>query len=340
MTHVEICREPGRYGGWPANNGIWSWGDEIVVGFTYGYMVADPLNWKGHPIDPEQKSATTHARSTDGGLTWQLETPSLPAKPDGDGVPTKPADFTHPDFALKILSRGGVDAGASSRYYVSYDRCHTWDGPYLIPMMDQLGITSRTDYQVLDTDSAILFLTCCKSDGLEGRSSCCRTDDGGVSWRFLSHIGPEPKRWSIMPASVLLGGNRILVALRQRAKWESFPDFIDCYISDDMGESWEYLSTPAPDVGHGNPPAMIRLQDGRICITYGYRDEPYGMRARVSDTEGQTWGEEIILRDDGGGVDLGYPRAVQRADGKVVTAYYFHDALEGERYIGETIFEP
>ena len=26
-------QEPGKFCGWPANEGIWSWGDEILVGF-------------------------------------------------------------------------------------------------------------------------------------------------------------------------------------------------------------------------------------------------------------------------------------------------------------------
>ena len=34
MRQVTVYREPGRFAGWPANYGIWCWGDEIVVGFT------------------------------------------------------------------------------------------------------------------------------------------------------------------------------------------------------------------------------------------------------------------------------------------------------------------
>ncbi|MEZ4727442.1 MAG: hypothetical protein R3E79_09940 [Caldilineaceae bacterium] len=37
MQHITIYREPGRFAGWPANYGIWHWGNEIVVGFTAGY---------------------------------------------------------------------------------------------------------------------------------------------------------------------------------------------------------------------------------------------------------------------------------------------------------------
>ncbi|HQR07959.1 MAG TPA: sialidase family protein [Gemmatales bacterium] len=57
---------------------------------------------------------------------------------------------------------------------------------------------------------------------------------------------------------------------------------------------------------------MVKLQDCRIALTYGNRSAPYGIRAKISDDKGKTWGPEIILRDDGGNWDLGYPRTVQR----------------------------
>ena len=48
-----------------------------------------------------------------------------------------------------------------------------------------------------------------------------------------------------------------------------------------------------------------------------------------------------MLRQDGGGRDLGYPRSVQRSDGKVVTVYYFWDEKTGpERYIAATVWVP
>ncbi len=34
--HIVVYREQGRFAGWPANHGIWSWGDEILVGFSRG----------------------------------------------------------------------------------------------------------------------------------------------------------------------------------------------------------------------------------------------------------------------------------------------------------------
>ena len=85
---------------------------------------------------------------------------------------------------------------------------------------------------------------------------------------------------------------------------------------------------------------MMQLADGRVCLTYGYRAAPFGIRARLSADGGRTWQPEIMLRDDGGGRDVGYPRSVQRPDGKVVTVYYIHDAPLAERYIAATIWDP
>jgi hypothetical protein len=88
----------------------------------------------------------------------------------------------------------------------------------------------------------------------------------------------------------------------------------------------------------GNPATLTRLKDGRIVLVYGWRHDPYGIRARISSDEGQTWSAETVLRDDGRSWDLGYPRTVQRTDGNLVTAYYFNDDSQVERYIGATIW--
>ena len=94
------------------------------------------------------------------------------------------------------------------------------------------------------------------------------------------------------------------------------------------------------DTGRGNPPSLVKLKDGRLAITYGFRDEPYGIRAKLSSDNGETWSDEIVLRDDGGNWDLGYPRTAQRADGKMVTVYYFNNTPSAERYIAGAIWDP
>ena len=114
---------------------------------------------------------------------------------------------------------------------------------------------------------------------------------------------------------------------------------IETYRSDDNGSTWQHVARAVPDTGRGNPPSLVKLKDGRLVITYGYRAEPYGIRARISTDEGKTWDDEVVLRSDGGTWDLGYPRTVQRPDGKLVTVYYYNVG-NTERFIGATIWEP
>ena len=54
----------------------------------------------------------------------------------------------------------------------------------------------------------------------------------------------------------------------------------------------------------------------------------------------QSWSDELVLRDDAGTGDIGYPRTVLRGDGKLVTCYYYADEEDGERYIGGTVWQP
>jgi len=88
----------------------------------------------------------------------------------------------------------------------------------------------------------------------------------------------------------------------------------------------------------GNPPSMVRLADGRLCITYANRDEPHSIRAVLSSDDGATWGPQYVLRSGAGEPDIGYTRTVQRPDGKLVTIYYWLDKPRVERYIAVTIW--
>src|SRR5512139_351657 len=122
IEHIEVYRAAGRFAGWPANYGIWAWGDEIVLGFTAGYH--DPAGGF-HARDRNRPFVAMQARSLDGGRSWtvaptpcrtpgsrglsadehvQPELWTLAAIEQGlEGAPTTcpgGVDFTHPDFAL------------------------------------------------------------------------------------------------------------------------------------------------------------------------------------------------------------------------------------------------
>jgi hypothetical protein len=131
----------------------------------------------------------------------------------------------------------------------------------------------------------------------------------------------------------------VLSIIRRR---DGARSWLAAYRSPDGGLHWLTVSAkPVAETGEGNPAALIRLHDGRLCLTYGVRAAPYRMCARLSRDGGYAWSREIVLRDDGSSRDIGYPRSIQRPDGKVVTVYYFSDAATGpERYIASTIWDP
>ena len=115
---------------------------------------------------------------------------------------------------------------------------------------------------------------------------------------------------------------------------------IRLYESRDEGSTWAELPAPVENTGtFSNPPCMRTMTDGRLCLAYGYRDAPSGIRAVIGADSGRSWGEEIVLRDDGGDFDVGYPKAVINRDGKVVIAYYFNTHTDSERFIGVTIWD-
>jgi hypothetical protein len=73
---------------------------------------------------------------------------------------------------------------------------------------------------------------------------------------------------------------------------------------------------------------------------YGVRAMPFGIHARLSRDDGQTWTDPIVLRGDGGSTDLGYVRSVIRDDGRIVAVYYYNDRSKPDRYLAATIWEP
>ena len=352
--HVLIYHKPGRFAGFPANHGIWRWRDEILVGFSAGdYKDLGPNR---HAIDREKPEEHLLARSLDGGETWTIENPAaqgvlvgaaggrhgtLPpgvSEPEPTDCPGG-IDFTHRDFALTCRMTG-TDSG-QSRFYYSYDRGRRWKGPFKLPMFGQPGIAARTDYIINGPHDCLVFLTASKSNGREGRVICVRTYDGARSWRLIGKVGPEPEGYSIMPSSVRLSPKELVTTIRCRAGADAQgKSWIEAWKSADDGQSWSLLNRPVPDTGEGNPPQLIALTDGRLCLTYGVRAAPYRICAKLSADAGRSWSDEIVLRDDGGNRDLGYVRSVQRPDGKIVTVYYFWDRKTGpERYLAATIWE-
>ncbi len=347
VRQVVVYQEQGHFAAWPANNGIWGWQDEILVGFTVGYYRA---NDESHSIDADRPARAVLARSLDGGETWKLEDPENFVGDDGTPHPAPEGiDFGNPNLAIRVGGPPPYHQTGNS-FFVSGDRGRTWRGPHVFSGLEKLKLTARTDY-LLSPGGALLFLSAdqpgVKAGNYQDRAFVARATDGGRSFEFVSWITKAPHSTrSVMPSSARVSNSEIVSALRRRDDSGSIRrNWIDLHASTDNGATWELRSkvadTDQPDSAHnGNPPALVRLRDGRIVVTYGYRSKSYGIRARISRDNGRTWGREIVLRDDGATWDLGYPRSVQRGDGKVATIYYYTTAAHPEQHIAATIWDP
>ena len=153
-----------------------------------------------------------------------------------------------------------------------------------------------------------------------------------VPWTTIATVSsPRPDSLRFGEPHVLqLPSGRILMMIRATTKpyndgderchlWETF--------SDDRGRTWaDPIETPL----WGFPPHLLLLSDGRVLVTYGYRREPFGQRACISE-DGLNWdrSQEIIIRDDAPNKDLGYPASIELEPGKVLTVYYQPDVPPG-----------
>ena len=354
LEHSIVFSENGKYGGWPANHGIWNWGNEILVGFVEADYSRRKLGLHTYDISTAKNK---YARSLDGGLTWKItdayemgqkalgyDNNILPEKAEEPvSIVESIKDFTDPGFLLTFL-RHNNDNGPSHFYY-SMDKGNSWKGAYKFPDLETPGIANRTDYIVDGKQSLSVFVTTAKSNEKEGRVALVRTNDGGLTWKMVSWITLEHGGFDIMPSSLRLSDTELLTTVRTRTVDRL--DLISSYRSKDNGKTWERLKDPAPYTGSaGSPPALIKLKDGQLALGYVYRSK-YGSRVHVrfSKDNGETWGDEITLRSgDGANRDAGYPRIIERPDGKLVMIYYWNNVLlkdaKPNRYIAATIFDP
>lgn len=151
------------------------------------------------------------------------------------------------------------------------------------------------------------------------RIGMAESRDDGVSWRWLAEIptrqGDRGGSYHELHAVEAADGTLIAQIRNHNAANKGWTLQTE---SRDQGRSW---SEPHP-ICYGFPSHLLRLRDGRIVMSYGYRRAPYGNRARVSADHGKSWGAEITLTASGKDGDLGYPSTVELADGTLLTIWY------------------
>lgn len=154
----------------------------------------------------------------------------------------------------------------------------------------------------------------------DGRIGVCESTDDGQTWRWLAEIptrqGDDHREYHELHA-VQTAGGRIIAQIRNHNKQNSQETLQT--ESSDGGRTW---SAPHPIGVWGYPSHLLRLKDDRLLMSYGHRRAPLGNQARLSDDDGRTWSEPIVVYGDGTSGDLGYPSTVQSDDGSLLTAWY------------------
>lgn len=336
--HLVVARAEGRFLGWPANHGpMHAWGDEVLIAFTSAvHLDKGP---QSHTYDNTQPQHVWLARSLDRGETWTIERPeALRGHKDPRAAvilpPTGGIDLRDPD-CLVICGYEDDDDGGGW-FQVSRDRGRTWSARQALPGFGMPGLCGRTDY-VIDREGRAVFLFIATSAHKmkEGRVFAARTADGGRTWERLGLVGPDhADGFSIQPATVRIATGDFVTATRWQRPGRSG---IELHRSADQGVTWATQGNVCDTGARSTALDLTRVTDGRLVLVYAQRDERK-LCARISADEGQTWGDELTLRDDAGNWDLGYPRTIERPDGALLTAYYWNDDPTKERYIAGTMW--
>lgn len=298
-------------------------------------------------------------RSRDDGRTWSKEPELIYAHPFGGSQ--DPCLVQLADQSIVCTSYGWapvtaealpkMPAGSTAHYskrfvfmggYVlrSTDGGHSWGAPILPPRANG---EKRVDVFGQPLPAYNRGAMC---EGTDGRLywvvavSAARTEthlmvsaDKGLTWTDTSVVARDAKG-SFNETSLYETPKGDLVAFMRTT---NLNNHLAVARSTDRGRTFQ----PWQDAGfEGLPFHAVRLPDQRVLLVYGYRSKPFGIRARVLDPECTNIASapEMVLRDDGGAADLGYPWAGVIGGNRVLVVYYFNKG-DGPRTIDGTVLQ-
>ena len=154
------------------------------------------------------------------------------------------------------------------------------------------------------------------------------------SFEKLGEIPDIPHRESHEPHAVVLDDGKILVHIRVQGG-----GFFTIYQSEstDGGVTFTQPHQLLEDCG-GAPAHLLKLKNGTLISTYGYRSIPYGIKAMISRDGGATWDTGHTLYTDAPSGDLGYPASVELENRDILTVFYAREEQEGPASIMQTVW--
>ncbi|PQA86348.1 sialidase family protein [Hyphococcus luteus] len=370
VKHGVVYRNENEFCGWPFYCGFWKTADgSLLASFKRIPTEYNAYDDVDHNNLTKNRGKLWTIRSRDNGESWDPSTfqavfdmnireeNDLPGGGAADRSDEAPLDFFSRDT---LIMGGGIprlfSPGGEAWMRASTDGGRTWRRPMLIPKYDLPSLTAfgSSMYATREDGVHILGLNTGAPEALSPRPLVYHSSDG-KNWRFLSFVTEErppspfyPGGSPFAPAPhfyprvTILEGGHMLASLRYQRDPRNVI-WTEIHESKDGGRTWNYLSRVND---WGAPGDLVPMRDGRVVCVYGYRIAPQGIRYRVSEDKGKTWGPEMILRDDGGSWDLGYPRVIEVEPGELMTIYYMNlksDPVQvngGVRHIAWTKFHP
>jgi len=320
-------------------------------------LVFREAKWGNRRTHSDPTTRMSLLRSRDGGETWFSQVTPDPTGGNGcaimrlsDGtllanayrwvfVPASERDkVAHRPRLREADWLDMVIAGAGVFMTRSRTDGYTWDPPQHIPEPPEWpDIACHACPLELPNGELLLPVTARRDGDEQHHGAVLRSKDRGETWGDLVCITDDaaPDVSFHETRLVLCPSGRIVAMHRtpDRNYWQN--------CSADEGKTWsESWETPIW-CGGSSPPDLKLLSDGRLLLTRGYRREPFGVRAYLSEDEGDNWDVEnqIILRDDGPDRDVGYPSTIELEDGSLLTVYYWHTEDE-IRHLQRAVWKP
>lgn len=212
-----------------------------------------------------------------------------------------------------------------STYIISEDKGLTWSDIMFAPVTSPSGPLALKDgsllymgnYKMADKDPSKYD----KSLTFEKELLVFKSLDG-LTWEYLSHVpyveGPDGKPITHCEPHVIELDDKLVAFIRMQN------GIYATYMSQsfDKGKTW---SMPQRVNEHGAPAHALKHSSGLVVLVYGYRQKPWGLRAKISKDQCNTWSDEFIIKDESFSFDLGYPSSIELDDGSIFTAYYDHE---------------
>ena len=244
-----------------------------------------------------------------------------------------------------------LSSALGNYFIVSKDIGKSWSDPVFMDLGEQKFSFSREPIIEL-ADGSMIFSFYRGAPERTDESFIAHSFDSGYTWQKPYKLFSDPSGSyseysgiNFNETAVLALGKGSIIAIARGD--ENFTDenngfmqvggfgYLYLSYSNNGGISWyPHKKTNM----WGQPAHLIHLNDGRILCTYGYRKKPYGVRASISNDHGKTWQDEVVIRNDGKGWDLGYTSSVQLNDKEILTVYYFFDE-DKIRHISGTIWK-